>query len=48
VTGADLRDELDDSFDIRPGVDMDAGPVELTAASGAILPLGVAARMIGS
>jgi 23S rRNA (cytosine1962-C5)-methyltransferase len=42
----DLRDALADAFDPGPGADLSAEPVELVARSGAILPLGVAARMI--
>ena len=42
----DLRHVLLDAFDPSPGVVLDVGPIELTAASGALLPLGVAARMI--
>jgi 23S rRNA (cytosine1962-C5)-methyltransferase len=42
----DLRDALVDAFDPGPGADVEADPVEVVAASGAILPLGAAARMI--
>ncbi|HLO35456.1 MAG TPA: hypothetical protein VK194_05210, partial [Candidatus Deferrimicrobium sp.] len=42
----DLGDALVDAFEPTPGTDVATGPIELTARSGAVLPLGVAARMI--
>jgi 23S rRNA (cytosine1962-C5)-methyltransferase len=42
----DLGDALVDAFDPPPGVEVAADRVDLVATSGAILPLGVAARMI--
>ena len=42
----DLRDALVDAFEPAPGADILAEPIELLARSGAVLPLGFAARMI--
>ena len=42
----DLADALIDAFEPAPGIEVDAESIEETARSGAVLPLGVAARMI--
>ena len=42
----DLGAALADAFDPGPGSELTTEPIELAAESGAILPLGVAARMI--
>jgi 23S rRNA (cytosine1962-C5)-methyltransferase len=47
LDSADLGDALVDAFDPGPGADVLADPIDLTAASGAQLPLGVAARLVG-
>ena len=42
----DLGDALVDAFELAPGSEVTTEPIELVATSGAILRLGVAARMI--
>jgi 23S rRNA (cytosine1962-C5)-methyltransferase len=42
----DLADALIDAFEPAPGIEVAAESIEETARSGAVLPLGVAARMI--
>lgn len=46
LRAVDLRNALADAFDPSPPTPIEAGAVELVAASGAVLPLGAAARMI--
>ena len=42
----DLAEALADAFELSPGEDLVAEPLELRAGSGAVLPLGAVARMI--
>ena len=49
TTGLDanvLADALIDAFEPAPGIEVTAESFQATARSGAVLPLGVAARMI--
>ncbi len=46
LDAGDLANALADAFDPGPGAEIAAEPIELVARSGALLPLGAAARMI--